>query len=74
MELLAVFPSKELASKIAAALQTRVRNLFEIITSALRTSDPSEALYQLGQDLEEVLKRIALPSRAIAERLSLTED
>ncbi len=71
-EILALFPSKAIASKVAMALGASVSKLFELLTGALGAA-PNDPLHALGHDLEAALGTYGLPPRSVGERPGASE-
>jgi hypothetical protein len=67
-KILALFPSKKIAGQVAHALGVKVPALFDLLVSALMATDPKDPLHQLGKDVEEIVARLGLPARTVAER------
>jgi hypothetical protein len=68
-KILAIFPSKRIAGRVASALGVNgVSALFDLVSGALKATEADEPLYKLGADLEKVLHALGLPSRTVAER------
>jgi hypothetical protein len=71
-KILALFPSKSIAGRVASALGVKVGTLFDLLTNALTVSE-GDPLYELGRKLEPALLELGFPSRVVAERPQASE-